>query len=105
MLITAMRNSERFIGMRKEYLKDVSKNIYSTFLDLGCMSGDIFRLFAEKRQNTWITDQNKTISSDQADTYRLILESEHWPTLKSAWNKLKADAEKVFAKPTQMKVF
>ncbi|MBP7643529.1 MAG: transglycosylase domain-containing protein [Saprospiraceae bacterium] len=107
LLITAMRNSERFIGMRKEYLKDVSKNIYLDIPGSRLYDGDIFRLFAAEKDKKHLDNliKNKTISSDQADTYRLILESEHWPTLKSAWNKLKADAEKVFAKPTQMKVF
>ena len=107
MLASMVRQSDRFINMRNSYLKEVSQEIYKNIPDSRLYDGDIFRLFSGEKDKKYFDKliKAKTISSDQAEVYNQILASEYWPKLKAAWTKLRADADKVFAKPVPMKVY
>ncbi len=107
MLASMVRQSDRFINMRNSYLKEVSQEIYKNIPDSRLYDGDIFRLFSGEKDKKYFDKliKSKTISSDQAEVYNQILASEYWPGLKAAWTKLRADADKVFAKPVPMRVY
>ena len=107
MLGAQIRQSERFLNMRSVYLKDVSQKILENITDSRLYDGDIFRLFSAEGDKKYLDKliKNKTINSAQAAVYNEILTSQYWPDLKSAWTKLRSDADKAFAKPVSMKVF
>lgn len=106
-LASAMRSSDRFVGMKQKAMAEVSKKIYDKIPDSRLLDGDIFRLFDAEKDEKYLDDliKRKMISDDQKSTYNQILKSEYWPELKAAWTKLRKDADVVFNKPIKMMVF
>lgn len=102
-----VRNSDRFRGMRASYLSEVSQQLSEKIDNVRLLDGDIFRLFAEDKTPGKLADlvKNKTISKAQSVTYKKILASEHWPTLKKQWLALQSESKKAFNQKVKMKVF
>ena len=106
-LLKQIRESERFLKMRSSYIGKVSSQISADIGNVRLWDSDIFRLFAEAKRPGTLANlvKKKTISKDQAKVYKKILASEHWPTLKSKWNKLQRAKDRIFKKKVKTTVF
>lgn len=106
-LKASIRNSDRFKLMREVYLRDVTNKILNDISNSRLIDGDIFRLHDAEKDPKYLNKliKDNMISEKQADTYREVLNSEHWPVLKKQWQKLNAEAERVFNTPVSMKVY
>lgn len=102
-----IRMSQRFREMREKYIGSITTKIISEIPEATLSDNDIFRLFDADKDKAALKSMIKSeiINESKADQYRKILDSEYWPALKKQWSKLRKDADIVFAKPTQMKVY
>jgi penicillin-binding protein 1A len=106
-LLRQIRESSRFLKMRKKYIGSISSQISSEIENVRLLDNDIFRLFAEDKKAGTLANMVKrgTINKDQSKVYKKILASNHWPKLKSQWNKLQKAKDRVFKKKVKTKVF
>ncbi len=102
-----IRESDRFLKMRRSYIGDISSTITKEIENAQLRDADIFRLFAEDKKKGTLANlvKKKTIRKDQAKAYKKILASNHWPTLKKQWGKLQKAKDRIFKKKVKTKVF
>ena len=93
--------------MRVRYLTGIISKVVEDLPEARLNDYDIFRLFEADKDLTKLGKMIDagTITTDQAEMYKRVLKTEHWPELKRQWNRLKKDAELVFNKPVSMKVY
>ncbi|MEM7101597.1 MAG: transglycosylase domain-containing protein [Bacteroidota bacterium] len=93
------RETERFLGLRKTYLKKSQ--------ELNLRDVDIERLFMAEEDKTIISRwlSSKFIGSELAKKYRTILGGEDWAVIKAEWRELDEVSKEVFDTPVEMKVF
>ncbi len=102
-----VRESERFLALRNQYLGSISSEIISKFPEARLWDTDILRMHKiakdPKVANQLLKDN--IIRRDQANTYKSIIASASWDKLKLQWKELNNQAKKIFNKSTQMKVY
>ncbi|GLR17019.1 transglycosylase domain-containing protein [Portibacter lacus] len=106
-LNSLVRNSERFRLLKEKYMNQIYAEIVEDFSDARLRDADVLRMLkagSEKGYLATLMDR-EIITKNQAATYNKIMKSKHWPTLKSQWSKLQAQAKTDFNKKSNMKVF
>jgi len=102
-----VRESERFLNLRNQYLSEVSSKILSDYPKARLWDADILRMVKiandSKYSNELLNDN--IIRRDQASLYKSIIGSGYWNDLKKHWNDLNNAAKKVFNNKTEMKVY
>jgi len=106
-LLRQIRESDRFLKMRKRYIGGISSEITKNIDKARLYDGDIFRLFAEDKKEGTLANlvRKKTISRSQSKVYKKILDSKYWPELKKKWTSLQKAKDRTFKKKVKMKVF
>lgn len=102
-----IRGSSRFKKMRSGYLGKVISEIYAAFPNARLNDTDIFRLHNADKDRTYLKVSVKKglFSSEQAATYKDILDSDLWPKLKKQWASLRAASDKAFKTKVKMKIY
>lgn len=106
-LMRNMRESERFKRMRSSYMSKITSRIYKKFPDARLWDTDIFRLFNGEDNLEYFDGlvSRKSISSQQAKTYKSILSSDEWTVLKKQWQALRNKSDKVFNTKTKIRLY
>ncbi len=104
-----VRASERYQGLRAQYLSDILDRLQTEFDDLRFSEDDreIERIIQEYNKPGYLSDlvSKRLIGSGLAARYRRVLESSNFPTLRTRWEQLQDAADRVFKTPVEMKVF
>lgn len=106
-LTKLVRESDRYQTLRSQYLSAVEDKLSTETKDLNLRDVDIERILNESKKPGHIAEllDKKFISNDMANTYRKILKSEHFSTLRSQWNKLQSAVRAQFKEPVKMTIF
>ncbi len=102
-----VRESERFLRMRSQFLTGVSTKIMEAFPKARLWDTDIIRMLKIEKDSKY---SNELLSKDiinrgQATTYKGILDTELWGELKTQWNALNAKAKSTFNKTAKMTIY
>jgi len=102
-----VESSERFQGLRTEFLDDITSEISSNIENVRLWDADIKRMLKAEKDDYALSSMNKEgiISKKQKKTYEEILTSPYWNKLKRQWYSLKKEAKKDFNIKRKMKVF
>jgi penicillin-binding protein 1A len=106
-LIQMMKESDRYKLIRAIYLSKIMNDITYDFENINLTDNDIFRMFEEDKNPGYLDKsiKNKTLNQSDADKCKKILHSEHWPELKSQWNKMQKAVSTSFNTKVKMRVF
>ncbi|MEE9438310.1 MAG: transglycosylase domain-containing protein [Saprospiraceae bacterium] len=102
-----IRETDRFKNLRRRYIGKISNEISENIKNVRLLDTDIFRLFNEDKKPGSLANlvRKNTIRRDQSKTYKEILKSKYWKTLKKQWLLLQKKKDKVFSKKVKMKIF
>jgi penicillin-binding protein 1A len=106
-LLQSIRDSDRYSRLRKKHFSNLTQKINQEIENVRLLDADIFRLYSAEED---LSNLNKllkagTINKSQAATYKKILSSSHWKSIKKAWTSLKKDVDKSFNTSVSMIVF
>ncbi len=102
-----VENSERYQNMRSRILSSGIAKINEELPEARLTNLDLRRMAREEVEPGYIAEtvKKKWATKEQASQYKKILNSENWPELRDAWNKLEEDAKKAFSTKVSMTVF
>ena len=102
-----VRNSDRFLRMRSRYLTGISTKIMSSYPKARMWDTDIIRMLKIAKDPKYGTELlgKDIINRGQASTYKKIIDSDYWPTLKTQWNSLNTKAKSTFNQAVKMTVY
>ena len=97
-LNSQVESSERYAGLRKTYLAEISNTISSDIENVRLWNADIIRMYRADQDDNYLSDliSRESISRKQRDVYLQIMSSEHWPKLKRSWVELGKATKKAF---------
>lgn len=106
-LIQMMKDSDRYKQIKNVHMTAVFSDISAEIDGASLEDADIFRLYEEKANPGHLKKLVKegTISEEQKRIYDQIMESPHWKTLQTQWNKMQKAVNAAFHTRTSMKVF
>ncbi|HRX29914.1 MAG TPA: transglycosylase domain-containing protein [Saprospiraceae bacterium] len=106
-LAASIKQTERYQKMRSKKFSKLTTDIQKEIPNARFLDADIFRLYNAEKDPSSLTKliNNKSIDSERANTYRDILKSKYWPSIKKQWEGLKKDVDKVFNTKIEMTVF
>ncbi len=106
-LIQMMKETDRYKQIRSKYLSKSLSNIQEELGVTNISDNEIFRMFEEEKTSGHLKKMVKagTITSDEADKCRTILESGQWKALKSQWNTMQKTVNTAFNTKVKMRVF
>ena len=100
----SVRESERYLTLRNQYLPDIVRKIENQIPDFELKDIDIDHMMDEEKMVGTLA-KDRTLVPDQTARYRQIMRSPMWATLKTQWTKLQAAVDKTFSTPVRMTVF
>ena len=106
-LTRAMRESERYLKMKNNYMADIFNKVKANHPDARLRDADINRMMQEEKEPGYLKKiiREDYITKAQFDVYAAILRDPLWDELKSKRRRLEEKAKKVFEKKTKMNVF
>jgi penicillin-binding protein 1A len=106
-LIQMMKDSDRYKQIKNVHMTAVFSDISNEIEGARLEDADIFRMYEEKSSPGHLKKLVKdgTITDDHKSTYERIMQSEHWKTLQTQWNKMQKAVNTAFHTRTTMKVF
>jgi penicillin-binding protein 1A len=101
-----LRETDRYKAHRGKYLGDALSTINDEF-ELLPRNYDIERMLKEEKESGHLTKlvKKNLLNEDKAKTYRRIMKSDAWTTLKYQWRKLEKAARRDFDTKTKMRIF
>jgi penicillin-binding protein 1A len=105
-----IRNSDRYQGLRSKYLGEMIESLKEAFPDMEFNDDDreIERLVAEYEDKKTLAGlvSRKIITQNRAAKYRQVINSRHFPELKSRWEEFQEEVNRAFNTPVEnMRVF
>ena len=106
-LTEQIEKSERYRKLRSKFLYESINQIAAEIPDTRLWNGDIRRLLKGETDAEYFDELINTeyISKSQKEVYLKILDSDHWPTLKTQWQKLREKAVSDFNQKVKMTVY
>lgn len=108
-LTRLVRASDRYQGLRAQYLSEILDRLQKEFDDLRFSEDDreVERILQEYKKPGYLSElvSKGIISSSLAARYRRVLESSGFPTLRTRWEQLQEAADHQFKTPVEMRVF
>lgn len=107
-LTRLIRNSDRYQSLRSKYLDQITESINKEInINFSEDDREIERIVAESDKKGVIARlvSQKYITSEIAAQYRKVLQSQHFPTLRTQWEALQEAYKKSFETPVEMRVF
>ncbi len=102
-----VESSERYAGLRKNFLSNITKEISQNIEGIRLWNADIIRMVRAESNSRYFDEllSRKSISKKQRDVYKKIMGSDYWLKLKNAWGNLGEAAKKSFNTEVRMTVF
>lgn len=104
-----MRASDRYQGLRDNYLLEVCENIRREMDDARLLKEDweIELIVAEHTRPDTLAKlvKAKRLNAETANRLRRVLNSDYFPDLRTAWSQLEETAQREFSTPVAMRVF
>ncbi len=105
-LQAAIRNGDRYLRLRADFLQNTLDQINNE-LNVDLEDEEILLLLAEEKKSGILSKKvsQGRLSSSKAATFRKIIGSEWWPSLKKQWASLQTATKKTYNTKQKMKVF
>ncbi len=102
-----IKESERFRELRDRILSPIIDSIKQQFPNARLLDTDIQRMLNQEKDKNYLKGLKKLhfVKNEQIETYKKILKSKFWKTLKAKQKELNIAVRKSFNKKTKMKVF
>ncbi len=106
-LIQMMKDSDRYKNIRSKYTSQIMNKISEELEINNITDTDIFRMFEEDKSPGHLKSlsKNPDVSEESLERCKKVLKSDHWPELKSQWNKMQKEVQKSFNTKVKMRVF
>ena len=106
-LIQMMKDSDRYKLIRTRFLTQVFSDIANNLDNITLNDNDVFRMFEESESPGHLKKlvKNKTITSEEYEKCKTVMNSKYWSVLKSQWNKMQKAVNTSFNTKTKMRVF